>query len=100
MVDGERVHGGRRRRARRDLRHRGTELDARRMRADPAQRREAVRTPGFRGPHRIEPQALCLLRQLDETRRWSRRPVAELQSQLELLHMVTPPSIETIEPVM
>src|SRR5262249_14495116 len=80
MVDGRRGHGGARRRARRDLHHRGAPLDARGARTDPAQRREAIRAVNLRPPHPVETPPVRFENHGDRVL-GTHHPVAYLQSE-------------------
>ena len=80
VVEGERRHGRRRRRARRELNNRGSESDPCGVGADPRQRGERVRAPGFGGPDRVEAEAFGLLCDRDEVIGALGAPVAELQT--------------------
>ena len=84
VVERERVHRGRGRRARRDLHDAGAELDRRRVRGDPHERRERVRAPRLRAPHRVEAELLGLLRELRDLRGRPRAPVPEDQSEFHV----------------
>ena len=82
VVERERVHRARRRRARRDLHDAGAQPDAFGVRADPRRRRERVGAPRLRGPHRVEAELLRFLRERDRERVGLRAPVAELQARV------------------
>ena len=65
VVERERVHRARRRRARRDLHDAGAQPDALGVRADPRGGRERVGAPRLGRPHRVEAEPLRLLRERD-----------------------------------
>ena len=90
MVEGDGGHAHGRRGAGRHLAQGGAEADPTGLRAPPAERGERIRAVGLGRPDRVETQALGLGHQLRCVGRRAGPPVAELQSELHVLHRFLP----------
>ena len=91
VVQGERVHGRRRRGPGGELHDRRAEPDPLGVGRDPGERREGVRAPGLGREGDVVTERLGLLGHLDEVRMGLRLPVPELESELDVLGHGGPP---------
>ena len=86
MVEGDGGHAHGRRGPGRQLAEGGAQADPTGLRAPPAERGERIRAVGLGRPDRVEAQPLGLGHQLRCVGRRAGPPVAELQSELHVLH--------------